>query len=101
MLTPDTRPTAHAAAPIPIASGTVVTMNDAREAVPADVLVGTDGAIAALLPPGSPVPAVTRLVDATGCFVVPGLIQAHLHLCQTLFRGFAEERPRGLAFPER
>jgi cytosine/adenosine deaminase-related metal-dependent hydrolase len=33
------------------------------------------------------------VIDATGCLVVPGLIQAHLHLCQSLFRGLSEERP--------
>ena len=61
--------------------------------MPADVLVGSDGAIAALLPPGSPAPAGARVLDAAGCLVVPGLVQAHLHLCQTLFRGLSEERP--------
>jgi cytosine/adenosine deaminase-related metal-dependent hydrolase len=76
-----------------IRGGTVVTMNAAREVVQADVLVGADGAIAALLPPGSPVPGGARAVDAAGCLVIPGLVQAHLHLCQTLFRGLAEERP--------
>ena len=76
-----------------IQGGTVVTMNGAREVVQADVLVGTDGAIQALLPPGSPVPAGARVVDAAGCLVVPGLVQAHLHLCQSLFRGLSEERP--------
>jgi 5-methylthioadenosine/S-adenosylhomocysteine deaminase len=30
-------------------------------------------------------------VDASGAFVLPGLIQGHLHLCQTLFRGLAEQ----------
>ncbi|MCC7371474.1 MAG: amidohydrolase family protein [Chloroflexi bacterium] len=68
-------------------------MNPAREVVQADVLVGADGAIAALLPPGSPTPVGAQIVDAAGCFVTPGLVQAHLHLCQTLFRGLAEERP--------
>jgi len=29
-------------------------------------------------------------IDASGCYVMPGLIQAHVHLCQTLFRGLAE-----------
>ncbi len=28
-------------------------------------------------------------VDARGCVVIPGLVQAHVHLCQTLFRGLA------------
>ncbi|TDD29226.1 N-ethylammeline chlorohydrolase [Kribbella turkmenica] len=30
-------------------------------------------------------------VDATGCWVIPGLVQTHVHLCQTLFRGVAED----------
>jgi cytosine/adenosine deaminase-related metal-dependent hydrolase len=29
--------------------------------------------------------------DCRGCLVLPGLIQAHIHLCQTLFRGLADD----------
>jgi 5-methylthioadenosine/S-adenosylhomocysteine deaminase len=29
--------------------------------------------------------------DCRGCLVMPGLIQAHVHLCQTLFRGLADD----------
>jgi len=29
--------------------------------------------------------------DCSGCLVIPGLIQAHVHLCQTLFRGLADD----------
>jgi cytosine/adenosine deaminase-related metal-dependent hydrolase len=83
----------HAAPQTLIACGTLVTMNTAREVVPADVLVGSDGAIIGLLPPGTPAPSGARVVDASGCLVVPGLVQAHIHLCQTLFRGLSEERP--------
>lgn len=79
--------------PIVVVGGTVVTMSSAREIVEASVLVGADGSIAALLPPGSPLPPGARVVDATGCLVTPGLVQAHLHLCQSLFRGLSEERP--------
>ena len=32
-------------------------------------------------------------IDADGCLVLPGLIQGHIHLCQTLFRGAAEDLP--------
>ena len=92
-MTPDARSTASdATAPIVIAGGTIVTMNDARDVVQADILIGADGAIAALLPAGAPVAAGTRVIDAAGCLVTPGLVQAHLHLCQTLFRGLSEER---------
>ena len=30
-------------------------------------------------------------LDCTGLILIPGLIQAHIHLCQTLFRGFADD----------
>ncbi len=36
---------------------------------------------------------VTRVIDARGCAVVPGFVQAHVHLCQVLFRGMADDMP--------
>jgi len=32
-----------------------------------------------------------RRIDARGCVVMPGFVQAHVHLCQTLFRGLADD----------
>ena len=32
-----------------------------------------------------------RIVDAAGDWLLPGFVQTHLHLCQTLFRGFADD----------
>jgi len=32
------------------------------------------------------------VIDADGCLVMPGLVQGHVHLCQTLFRGRAEDQ---------
>jgi cytosine/adenosine deaminase-related metal-dependent hydrolase len=75
-----------------ISGGTVVTMNADQDVVLADVLVGPGGTIMELRALGSPPPYGARVIDAAGCFVVPGLVQAHIHLCQTLFRGLAEER---------
>jgi 5-methylthioadenosine/S-adenosylhomocysteine deaminase len=34
-----------------------------------------------------------RIIDATGCAVFPGFIQAHVHLCQVLMRGMADDLP--------
>ncbi len=34
---------------------------------------------------------MTRIVDARGCAVIPGFVQAHVHLCQTLMRGMADD----------
>lgn len=31
------------------------------------------------------------VVDALGCAVLPGFVQTHIHLCQTLFRGAADD----------
>ena len=33
------------------------------------------------------------VIDAGGALVMPGLVQGHVHLCQTLFRGAAEDMP--------
>jgi 5-methylthioadenosine/S-adenosylhomocysteine deaminase len=76
-------------------SGTLVCM-DAAATVKRGDLLARDGVIIALgdctaavaaLPGGRP----DEQFDAGGAFVIPGLIHAHLHLCQTLFRGLAEQ----------
>lgn len=33
------------------------------------------------------------VIDARGAFLLPGFVQTHVHLCQTLFRGFADDMP--------
>jgi 5-methylthioadenosine/S-adenosylhomocysteine deaminase len=33
------------------------------------------------------------IVDCAGCIVMPGLVQAHVHTCQTLARGRADDLP--------
>ena len=58
----------------------------------ADILVDANGRIAALADPSTNTPA-QRSIDASGLVVVPGLVQAHVHLSQTLFRGLAEDLP--------
>jgi 5-methylthioadenosine/S-adenosylhomocysteine deaminase len=70
-------------------------MDGPRSVLRGDLLV-VDGRIAAL---GSAVPAALAALpagradasfDARGALVLPGFVHAHLHLCQTLFRGLAE-----------
>jgi 5-methylthioadenosine/S-adenosylhomocysteine deaminase len=82
-------------APEPVAlalrGGTLVTMDPLRTLSVADVLIDTDGRIADLTDPNRRAPA-RRSVDVDGLVVVPGLIQSHVHLCQTLFRGLAEDQ---------
>ena len=46
-----------------------------------------------LLEPSPGAAGIVRVIDATGCAVTPGLVQAHVHLCQVLFRGAADDLP--------
>jgi len=68
--------------------GMVLTMNDARDVVIGDVSI-RDGRIAAIGRVGDQPHDTT--IDASGAMVLPGFVQTHLHLCQTLFRGFADD----------
>lgn len=79
-----------------IHGGTLVCMDAARTVTRGDLLV-TGDAIAAI---GDAVPAALQRLpagtrverfDASGALVVPGFVHGHLHLCQTLFRGLAEQ----------
>ena len=65
-------------------------MNDRFDVVEGDVSI-KDGRIAAIAPHIDE--PHDRIVDARGGYVLPGLIQTHIHLCQTLFRGYADDLP--------
>jgi 5-methylthioadenosine/S-adenosylhomocysteine deaminase len=71
-----------------IRNGTIVTMDDRNSIVRGDVLI-RDGRIAEI---GAAISAETdETIDARGCAVLPGFVQTHVHLCQTLFRGAADD----------
>lgn len=70
--------------------GFVFTMDPARSAGESDVLVR--GSRIAAVGPNLEVDAPVEIIDARGFAVLPGLIHAHLHLCQVLFRHQAEDR---------
>jgi 5-methylthioadenosine/S-adenosylhomocysteine deaminase len=73
-----------------IRGGLVLTMNDRLETIEGDVSIN-NGRIAAVGP------AIAgkhdRTIDARGGYILPGFIQTHIHLCQTLFRGYADDLP--------
>jgi cytosine/adenosine deaminase-related metal-dependent hydrolase len=66
----------------------VLTLNDAWDIIDGDVSI-RDGRIAAIGP--NLAGHHDRVVEARGGYVLPGLIQTHIHLCQTLFRGYADD----------
>jgi 5-methylthioadenosine/S-adenosylhomocysteine deaminase len=65
-------------------------MNDAFEVVEADISI-VGGRIAAVRSNISD--PHDRVIAAHGDFVLPGFVQTHIHLCQTLFRGYADDLP--------
>lgn len=71
-----------------IRNATILTMNDALDVVTGDVVV-RDGRIVSV--GGSVEIAGARVIDAHGAYLLPGFIQTHIHLCQTLFRGYADD----------
>ncbi len=76
-----------------IEGGTVLTMDADMRVLEADVLI-KKGKIARIAPWGKiKVNGATQTVDARGGYVVPGFVQSHIHLCQVLFRGRAEDLP--------
>jgi 5-methylthioadenosine/S-adenosylhomocysteine deaminase len=76
-----------------IRNGTVLT-NDASDTVlNADILI-QGRKIAHIAPYGSlRHSSLTRVIDAKGAAVIPGFVQCHVHLCQTLMRGHADDLP--------
>jgi 5-methylthioadenosine/S-adenosylhomocysteine deaminase len=72
-----------------IKNGTIVTMNADRDIIRGDIYI-KQNRIAAI-GTGLQLPPVEKIIDAAGKVVIPGLIQPHIHLCQTLFRGQADD----------
>ena len=71
-----------------IKGGTIVTMDRKDAIVQGDLLI-SDGRIAEVDEEiGS---YADDTIDARDCAVLPGFIQTHIHLCQTLFRGAADD----------
>src|SRR5437870_459290 len=71
-----------------ITGGTIVTMDVMNSIVDGDLLI-RDGRIAEV---AKRIEAqVDEKIDARGCAVLPGFVQTHIHLCQTLFRGAADD----------
>lgn len=74
-----------------IRNATILTMNDAWDEVQGDLWIDGDRIAGVGRAPAGL--RADRTIDAGGDFVLPGFIQTHIHLCQTLFRGSADDLP--------
>ena len=72
-----------------IKGGTLVAVDGNNTVAVGDLLI-RGGRIASV---GESHESADEVVDARGCAVLPGFVQTHVHLCQTLFRGAADDLP--------
>ncbi len=70
--------------------GTILTIDPNHRVVAGDVAC-VDGLIVHVGGPYTPQTRDYQIVDCAGCLVMPGLVQAHVHTCQTLARGRADD----------
>lgn len=66
-------------------------MNDRLDVIEGSVVVDGRGRILSV--GAAAAPACAREIDARGGYVLPGFVQTHVHLCQTLFRSYADDLP--------
>jgi 5-methylthioadenosine/S-adenosylhomocysteine deaminase len=74
-----------------IKGGTIITLDAGDRVVAGDLLI-RDGRIVSVGETAADEKGV-EVIDARGCAVLPGFVQTHIHLCQTLFRGAADDLP--------
>jgi 5-methylthioadenosine/S-adenosylhomocysteine deaminase len=74
-------------ASILIKNGSLVTMDASNSIVQGELLI-VDGKIASV---GGTGHSADVVIDAGDCAVIPGFVQTHIHLCQTIFRGAADD----------
>jgi 5-methylthioadenosine/S-adenosylhomocysteine deaminase len=70
-----------------IKNGALLTMDRDNSITMGDLLI-RGNRIASV---GETVDVADILIDASRCAVLPGFVQTHVHLCQTLFRGVADD----------
>src|SRR5215467_6252168 len=71
-----------------IKGATIVTLDSANAVFNGDLLI--ENRRISRLAPSIPNSSAT-VIEATGRVLIPGFVQTHIHLCQTLFRGAADD----------
>lgn len=70
-----------------IKNGTLVTMDAGNRIVRGDLFIRGSQIVEL----GATEQSADIVIDASECAVIPGFVQTHIHLCQTLFRGAADD----------
>lgn len=77
--------------PLLLRGGTVLRCDEQLRIERSDVVVGADGTVERI-GQDLPVPADGRVIRCEGAAVLPGWVQTHVHVCQTLLRNRADDR---------
>src|SRR5262247_64283 len=78
--------------PVLIKDATIITLEDANRVFEGSVAIDRERIVA--VEPSATASfyiAFDDVIDGRGCALLPGFIQTHIHLCQTLFRGAADD----------
>ncbi|KQL19428.1 5'-deoxyadenosine deaminase [Cytobacillus solani] len=73
---------------IMIKNAEIITMNANEEIITGDIYIVDDRIVEI---GHSLSHSANKIIDAAGRTVIPGFVQTHIHLCQTLFRGQADD----------
>jgi 5-methylthioadenosine/S-adenosylhomocysteine deaminase len=77
---------------VAIRCGYLSTLKGGKVEVEKDRLIGVEGSRIAYV--GTPIPfEADETIDASGKWVIPGLVNTHTHLPMTLFRGYSDDVP--------
>lgn len=71
-----------------IKNAEIITMNANEEIITGDIYIVDDRIVEI---GHSLSHSANKIIDAAGRTVIPGFVQTHIHLCQTLFRGQADD----------
>ena len=86
----------HAPLDILIQGGTLLTMGGGEEIITEPQLGIRDGRILFIAPAHDPLAALyapQEVIDASGCLILPGLVNTHTHVPMVCFRGLADDLP--------
>src|SRR5678816_1740201 len=75
---------------IVIRGARIITLDAKDRVLDGDVTV-SHGRISAIEPRSSADLSSVQVIEAQGKVLLPGFVQTHIHLCQTLFRGSADD----------
>jgi 5-methylthioadenosine/S-adenosylhomocysteine deaminase len=76
-----------------VTGGTLLTMNERMDILGEPVIGIREDRITFVGTAGEGIPAARERIDATGCAILPGLVNTHTHAAMVCFRGLADDLP--------